>query len=31
MAPIDVPFDSLRQATLKSQRIRIIGSILVLC
>jgi len=31
MAPIDVPFDSLRQATLKSQRIRITGSIVVFC
>ena len=30
MAPIDVPFASLRQATLKSERIRIIGLILVL-
>jgi len=31
MAAIDVPFASLRQATLKSERIRIIGLILVLC
>jgi PAS domain S-box-containing protein len=31
MAPIDVPVASFRQATLKSERIRIIGLILVLC
>ena len=30
MAPIDVPFSSFRQATLQSERIRIIGLILVL-
>ena len=30
MAPVDDPFASLRQATLKSERIRIIGLILVL-
>ena len=30
-ALIDVPFASLQQATLKSERIRIIGLIVVLC
>jgi PAS domain S-box-containing protein len=31
MALVDVPFASLQQATLKSERIRIIGLILVIC